>query len=82
MSLPENQNPKPDLEEDEFIDSFTLPLASLYDGLRKLEAEGYAIDSRIGAIAEGIEMAKKLNFAWCPWLMLGIFWVRHSSLCN
>ncbi|KAJ5376853.1 ADP-ribose diphosphatase [Penicillium cosmopolitanum] len=62
MTLPENQDPKPDLEEDEFIDSFTLPLANLYDGLRKLEAEGYAIDSRIGAIAEGIEMAKKFNF--------------------
>jgi ADP-ribose pyrophosphatase len=62
MTLPENQNPQPDLEEDEFIVSFTLPLVTLYDGLRKLEAEGYAIDSRIGAIAEGIEMAKKFKF--------------------
>lgn len=62
MNLPENQHPIPDLEEDEFIDSFTLPLSSLYDGLRKLEAEGYAIDARVGSIAQGIEMAKNLEF--------------------
>lgn len=62
MSLPENQDPKPDLEENEFIDCFTLPLSSLYDDLQKLEAEGYAIDSRVGSIAEGIEMAKNMKF--------------------
>ncbi|KAJ5110098.1 hypothetical protein N7532_002743 [Penicillium argentinense] len=62
MSLQENQNPKPDLEENEFIDCFTLPLDSLYDELQKLEAEGYAIDSRVGAIAEGIEIAKSMKF--------------------
>ncbi|KAJ5317570.1 hypothetical protein PENANT_c038G04243 [Penicillium antarcticum] len=59
MSLPENQNPKPQLEESEFIECFTVPLSSLFDEMKKLEKEGYAIDARIGTLAEGIELAKK-----------------------
>jgi ADP-ribose pyrophosphatase len=59
MSLAENQNPKPQLEDNEFIECFTVPLASLFEEMKKLEAEGYAIDARVGTIAEGIELAKK-----------------------
>ncbi|KAF7593251.1 hypothetical protein BBP40_011792 [Aspergillus hancockii] len=59
MSLPENQNPKPQLEDNEFIECFTVSLASLFEEMKKLEAEGYAIDARVGTIAEGIELAKK-----------------------
>jgi ADP-ribose pyrophosphatase len=59
MSLPANQNPKPRLEENEFIECFTVPLSSLFDELERLEKEGYAIDARIGTLAEGIELAKK-----------------------
>ncbi|KAB8236049.1 NUDIX hydrolase domain-like protein [Aspergillus alliaceus] len=59
MSLPENQNPKPELEENEFIECFTVPLASLFKEMKNLEAEGYAIDARVGTIAEGIEIAQK-----------------------
>lgn len=61
MSLPENQNLKPELEESEFIEVFTVPLASLFDELKKLEKEGYAIDARIGTLAEGIELAKQFK---------------------
>ncbi|KAB5517339.1 NUDIX hydrolase domain-like protein [Coniochaeta sp. 2T2.1] len=63
MALPENQDLKPQLEESEFIEVFFVPLASLFEEMRKLEAEGYAIDARIGTLAEGIELAKqfKLN---------------------
>ena len=59
MSLPENQNPKPELEENEFIECFTVPLASLFEETKKLEQQGYAIDARIGTLAEGIELTKK-----------------------
>lgn len=59
MTIPENQNPKPELEDNEFIECFSLPLGSLFADLKKLEAEGYAIDARVGTIAEGIELAKK-----------------------
>jgi ADP-ribose diphosphatase len=59
MSLPENQNPVPQLEEGEFIEVFTTPLTSLWDECKKLEAEGYAIDARVGTLAEGIELAKQ-----------------------
>ncbi|KAJ5518290.1 hypothetical protein LT330_005980 [Penicillium expansum] len=59
MSLPENKNPKPELEDNEFIECFTVPLNSLFDEMKKLEKEGYAIDARIGTLAEGIELAKK-----------------------
>lgn len=61
MSLPENQNPKPDLEDNEFIECFTLPVSELSVELQRLESEGYAIDARVGSIAEGIEIAKRLK---------------------
>ncbi|KAI1645872.1 MutT/nudix family protein [Daldinia loculata] len=61
MSLPENQNLQPELEEDEFIEVFLVPLTNLYDECKRLEAEGYAIDARVGTFAEGIECAKKFK---------------------
>ncbi|ELQ44038.1 ADP-ribose pyrophosphatase [Pyricularia oryzae Y34] len=48
MSLPGNQNPKPELEESEFIEVFTVPLSKLWEECKKLEAEGCAIDARVG----------------------------------
>jgi ADP-ribose pyrophosphatase len=59
MSLPENQNPKPELEDSEFIEVFTLPLTDLYAGCKKLEKEGFAIDARVATLGEGIEIAKR-----------------------
>lgn len=51
---------KPELEENEFIECFSLPLASLWQDLRKLEREeGVAIDARVGTLAMGIEIAKR-----------------------
>jgi ADP-ribose pyrophosphatase len=61
MSLSENQDPKPDLEDNEFIECFTIPVSRLSVELQKLESEGYAIDARVGSIAGGIEIAKKLR---------------------
>lgn len=61
MSLPENQDPKPDLEDNEFIECFTVPVSNLSAELQKLEKQGYAIDAQIGSIAEGIEIAKSLK---------------------
>lgn len=61
MTLPANQDPTPELEENEFIEVFTVPLASLWGECKKLEAEGYAIDARIGTLAEGIEIAKQFK---------------------
>ncbi|KAM5456359.1 ADP-ribose diphosphatase [Microsporum audouinii] len=59
MSLPENQNPKPKLEDDEFIECFSVPLAKLFEETKRMEEEGYAIDARVGTLAEGIEIARK-----------------------
>jgi ADP-ribose pyrophosphatase len=61
MSLPENQDLRPELEENEFIEVFLVRLADLWSECIKLEAEGYAIDARIANLAEGIEMAKKFK---------------------
>ncbi|KAK5635736.1 hypothetical protein RRF57_011448 [Xylaria bambusicola] len=63
VTLPENQDPKPSLEDDEFIETFTTPLATLYAECKRLEAEGYAIDARVGTFAQGIELTKRMNFA-------------------
>ncbi|KAJ5689432.1 ADP-ribose pyrophosphatase [Penicillium macrosclerotiorum] len=62
MSLPANQNPKPELEDNEFIECFSVPMATLFDELKKLEQQGYAIDARVGTLAEGIELMKKWKF--------------------
>ncbi|KAI5922277.1 NUDIX hydrolase domain-like protein [Camillea tinctor] len=59
MTLPENLNLQPQLEEDEFIEVFLVPLADLYEECKRFEAEGYAIDARVGTFAEGIEVAKR-----------------------
>ena len=61
LAQKENQpeNLKPELEENEFIETFTVPLANFWDELIRLESEGYKIDARVGTIAEGIEVAKK-----------------------
>ncbi|KAK3396001.1 NUDIX hydrolase domain-like protein [Sordaria brevicollis] len=59
MSLPENQNLKPELEENEFIEVFTVKLADLWDECVKWEAQGYAVDARLGSFAKGIAIARK-----------------------
>ena len=61
MALAANQDLKPELEENEFIEVFTLPLSNLWDECRRLEGEGYAIDARVGTFAEGILMTQKLK---------------------
>jgi ADP-ribose pyrophosphatase len=53
------ENLKPDLEENEFIETFSVPLQGFWDELKRLEGEGYAIDARVGTLAEGIEVAKR-----------------------
>lgn len=55
---PENQNPVTQLEEGEFIECFWVPLKNLHADCRKLQAEGFAIDGKVGAFAEGIEITK------------------------
>jgi len=59
MSLPENKDPRPQLEEGEFIDVFTVPLDNLWEECKRLEREGCAIDARVGTIAEGILLAQQ-----------------------
>ncbi|MCJ1298894.1 hypothetical protein MMC08_001685 [Hypocenomyce scalaris] len=59
LSLPENQDLKPELEENEFIEVFSTPLKDLYTECKKLEEQGYAIDARVGTLAEGIEIARR-----------------------
>ncbi|OTB17003.1 hypothetical protein K445DRAFT_316521 [Daldinia sp. EC12] len=54
----ENRNPKPQLEDGEFIEAFWVPLNNLYAECRKLEAQGFAIDGKVGVFAEGLEMSK------------------------
>ena len=39
-----------------------MPLDELYAECRKLESEGYAIDARVGTMAEGFEIARKWKF--------------------
>ncbi|KAH7316839.1 NUDIX hydrolase domain-like protein [Stachybotrys elegans] len=58
MSLPENQNPKPDLQDDEFIEVFSVPLGDLWEQCKQWERDGCAIDARVANLAEGILLAR------------------------
>ncbi|THC97092.1 hypothetical protein EYZ11_003410 [Aspergillus tanneri] len=58
LSLAENQSPKAELEEEEFIEVFTLPLKTLFSDLKRLERDGFAIETRVVALAEGLELAR------------------------
>ena len=58
MEKQENKNLKPELEENEFIEVFSYPLKDLYAECKRLEEQGYAIDARVGTLAEGIELAR------------------------
>jgi ADP-ribose pyrophosphatase len=59
MRDPHNQNPTPQLEEDEFIECFSVPLTDLYAEYRNLASQGFGIDARVGTLAEGIELARR-----------------------
>ena len=59
MEDPRNQVLKPELEENEFIEVFSTPLKDLHAECKRLEQEGYAIDARVGTLAEGIQIAKR-----------------------
>ncbi len=61
LSDPRNKSPKPELEDGEFIETFTLPFKDLWQTLRKLDREGYAVDARVGTIALGLEVAERLK---------------------
>lgn len=61
MSDPRNQAPAPRLEDDEFIECFSVPLTGLYAEYVSLANQGYGIDARVGTLAEGIEMARNWN---------------------
>lgn len=56
---PRNQNPQPELEDNEFIESFTVPVAELPKRLLALANEGYKVDARVQNVADGIELAQK-----------------------
>ncbi|KAF3940961.1 hypothetical protein ABW19_dt0206940 [Dactylella cylindrospora] len=58
LTDPRNQNPVQNLEENEFIECFTVPLDELWETCRKLEQEGCGIDARVGTLAEGFRVAK------------------------
>ncbi|KAL7273405.1 ADP-ribose diphosphatase [Rhizina undulata] len=62
LTDPRNQNPEQKLEENEFIECFTVPLRELHEECRRLENEGLAIDARVGTLAEGFEIARKWTF--------------------
>lgn len=52
---------KPELEENEFIEVFTLPLKDFWEACKRFEKEGYAVDARVGTLAEGMEIAKRFK---------------------
>lgn len=63
LSAPENRDPKPKLEESEFIEGFRCSLGELWKECWRLEREGYAIDAKVAGLAEGIEMAKAFGIS-------------------
>ena len=61
MSKAENKAPKPELEDSEFIEVFTVRLTELFGECKKLDKQGYAIDARVATLAEGIDLARRFG---------------------
>lgn len=61
LSTEENRAPKPQLEDSEFIETFSVKLDDMATECRRLEAKGYAIDARVGTLVEGYELGKKFG---------------------
>jgi 8-oxo-dGTP pyrophosphatase MutT (NUDIX family) len=61
MDLKENKDPKPQLEDGEYIEVFTVKLKDLWDECEKLAKEGNVIDARVGTLAEGILLAQRFK---------------------
>lgn len=56
-----NQHPVTQLQEGEYIETFTVPLKDFEDQLLKLHSQGYKIDARVQNIAEGIKIAHQFK---------------------
>ncbi|CAI4267727.1 ATM_1a_G0003100.mRNA.1.CDS.1 [Saccharomyces cerevisiae] len=61
MSLPENQKPVTQLEDNEFIECFSVELHKFPDEMVKLDQQGYKLDARVQNVAQGILMAKQYH---------------------
>lgn len=62
LSSEKNQNPKPQLEDGEFIEVFTLPLKSLLaDLVKACQEEDCVVDARLYHLAVGLELASQIN---------------------
>ncbi|CEJ90391.1 hypothetical protein VHEMI06179 [[Torrubiella] hemipterigena] len=61
MSLEVNQNPVPQLEDDECIEVFSVPVDRLWQECCEMENNGYGIDARVGTFAQGIFLAQRLG---------------------
>ena len=59
MNDPQNLEPSPQLEKDEFIETFSIPLTCLHSEYLNLAEQGLGIDARVGTLAEGIELARR-----------------------
>lgn len=58
MSDSRNQKPVPQLEENEFIETFQVPLNTMAQELDALSKQGFLVDARVYNIADGLELAK------------------------
>ncbi|KAI0460936.1 hypothetical protein LJB42_001472 [Komagataella kurtzmanii] len=56
-----NQNPVPELEANEFIETFTVPLEEISQNLKRLSFEGYKLDARVQSIAAGIQLSSQFG---------------------
>ncbi|KAK9459363.1 NUDIX hydrolase domain-like protein [Lipomyces oligophaga] len=56
-----NQNPKQRLEEDEFIENFTVPLKDFPEKMKQFADDGFIIDVRVMNITAGINLARKYS---------------------
>lgn len=61
MSLPENLDPKTMLEENEFIECFSVPLKDFPQEMINLDSQGYKLDARVENVAHGIRLAQQYH---------------------
>ncbi|KAJ3320972.1 hypothetical protein HDU76_000185 [Blyttiomyces sp. JEL0837] len=61
MTLPDNQNAVPKLEDGEFIERTVVPVKGLMKTLEEYKSKGFEIDARLAHLAEGLELSTSLS---------------------
>jgi len=58
--LPENQNPKQELEDGEYVEVMTIPMDKILERMKDFQTQGYGLDGKILMIGTAFQVWNKM----------------------